>query len=78
MGNLDSFRSFEENISLYFDHALSAKDEQQLFERLDNDPSCCQKFEKEKSARQFLKNKFQRSTVSNDMIESIKKRLQTL
>ncbi len=78
MGNFDDLRSFEENISLYFDNALSANDQNQLFEKIDKDPNCCQQFEKEKTARQFLKNNFKKSSVSTDMIESIKKRLHIL
>jgi hypothetical protein len=75
MANLDSFTNIKENISLYFDQQLSKEDEAQLLQQVDNDPKCCQIFEQEKTAREFLKNKLQRSTLSTDMLDSIKKML---
>lgn len=75
MATLDNFHQIKENVSLYFDNALSKEDEKALLQKVENDPDCCHIFEKEKTARQFLKNKLKRSTVSKDLMNNIKSKL---
>lgn len=75
MGNLENYNRIKENVSLYFDNALSKEDEEQLMKNVDSDPNCCQFFNQEKNAREFLKNKVKRSSVTPDFLNSIKKKL---
>ena len=75
MQSLDRFKKIKENVSLYFDNALSKEDEETLMKNVDSDPDCCQIFNKERSAREFLKNNVRRSSVSSDLMDTIKKNL---
>lgn len=72
MENPKSSNSVEQHISLYFDSALSKEDEIQLIQKIGNDPSCCASFQKEKTAREFLKNNLKRSSCSKDMINNLR------
>lgn len=72
MGSPNNPYSVEQNVSLYFDSALSKEDEIQLIQKIGSDPQCCEIFQKEKSARDFLKNNLKRSCCSKDMIKNIR------
>lgn len=75
MGNFDKLKNIEQRVSLYFDDALSTDDQMQLFKSIDNDPQCSKMFEKEKQAREFLKSNFKKLGVTNDFIDSIRKKI---
>lgn len=65
-------------ISLYFDNALSQEDEQNLLHQCECDGKCSKLFQKEKSFREYIKNNVKRSSVSPDLIQSIKDRIKVL
>jgi len=72
MGNTTNPYSVEKNVSLYFDSALSKEDEIQLIQKIGSDPQSHLLFQKEKSARDFLRNNLKRSCCSEDLIRNIR------
>lgn len=72
MGSQNSSYSVAQNVSLYFDSALSKEDEIQLIQKIGSDPQCCEAFQKEKTARDFLKNNVKRSCCSEGLLENIR------
>lgn len=72
MQNFDDIQNIQKNVSLYFDNALSQEDQDQLLKHVDTDPQCSQIFNQEKSAREFLKSKIRRTTVSDEILDRIK------
>ncbi len=72
MQNLDRFQQIKENVSLYFDNALSKEDEEILINNVNSDPQFSQIFNQEKTAREFLKNNVTRSSVSDDLMKQIR------
>lgn len=75
MQNFNGVDQIRKNVSLYFDNELSKEAEQELLQNVDKDPACHQIFNKEKSAREFLKANIKRSTVSDDIMNQIKKNI---
>lgn len=67
-----------QQIDLYFDNALSPEDREKLMHKVECDSNCCQMFEKEKCFRDYIKNNVKRSTVSTDLINSIKERIRVV
>jgi hypothetical protein len=72
MRNRESIQDLRQKIDLYFDNALPPKDKEELMSRVQNDPRCCNLFNKEKTFRDFIKNNVKRTSVSPDMIQSIR------
>ena len=64
-----------EKINLYFDHALNKDEEKSLLDRVQNDTRCSSMFNKEKNFREFIKSNVKRSSVSPDLIKTIRSRI---
>ena len=64
-----------QRINLYFDNALSPEDQQDLLHKVECDNKCSKLFTKEKNFRDYIKNNVKRSSVSPDLIQSIKERI---
>ncbi len=62
-------------IELYFDNALPEHEQKDLLSKVKSDPGCCEMFNKEKSFRDFIKNGVKRTSVSPDLIQTIKDRI---
>ncbi len=69
---------FRQQINLYFDNALSPEAQKDLLHKVDCDHKCSKLFKKEKSFRDYIKNNVKRSSVSPDLIQSIKDRIHIL
>jgi len=67
-----------QQISLYFDNALSAEDQHKLLHQVECDGKCSKLFQKEKSFRDYIKNNVKRSSVSPDLIQTIKDRIRVM
>jgi len=67
--------SIRQQIDLYFDNALSPEDQQVLLSQVECDHKCSKLFNKEKSFRNYIKQNVKRSSVSPDLIQSIKERI---
>ena len=72
MRNQDNARNLRSKINLYFDNALSQEEQKSLLNQVDSDPRCSKMFNKEKTFRDYIKNNVKRSSVSPDLIQSIK------
>ncbi len=75
MRNLENTGTLRGKINLYFDNALTKEEQSTLLERVDTDTRCNKMFNKEKTFRDFIKNNVKRSSVSPDLIQSIKDRI---
>ena len=75
MRNQENARNLRSKINLYFDNALSQEEQNSLLNQVDSDPRCCKMFNKEKTFRDYIKNNVKRSTVSPDLIQTIKDRI---
>lgn len=64
-----------EKINLYFDQALNKDEEQTLLDRVQNDNRCSSMFNKEKNFREFIKTNVKRPSVSPDLIQTIRSRI---
>ena len=62
----------QDRVSLYFDNALADTERKALLLQVDSDPKCSKIFHKEQTYRNFIKDNIKRSTVSSDLIKSIK------
>lgn len=78
MGNLHNAQDIRNQVNLYFDNALGENEKQELLNKVDTDPKCSKIFNKEKSFRNFIKNNVTRSSVSSDLIQSIKERIRVI
>ncbi len=72
MRNQENARNLRSKINLYFDNALSQEEQNSLLNQVDSDPRCNKMFNKEKTFRDYIKNNVKRSSVSPDLIQSIK------
>lgn len=72
MRNLERSNELKNQISLYFDNALSNEDQQSLLSKVNDDPKCSKMFQKEKTFREYIRNNVKRPSVSPDLIRSIK------
>lgn len=66
---------FRQRVNLYFDNALSEEDQKELMSEVQHDPKCQREFTKEKSFRDFIRNNVKRSSVSPDLIQSIRDKI---
>lgn len=67
--------NLRQQIDLYFDNALTPEDQKDLLHKVECDQTCSQLFQKEKTFRDYIKNNVKRSSVSADLIQSIKDRI---
>jgi hypothetical protein len=74
MGNYQDLRK---KIALYFDNELCQSEKSELLEQVDQDPTCCNMFEKEKNFRDYIKNNISRPQVSSELIHNLKNNLST-
>lgn len=72
MRNRENIQDLRQKIDLYFDNALPPKDQEELMMRVQKDPRCSSMFKKEKTFREFIKNNVKRTSVSPDIIQSIR------
>lgn len=72
MRNQENTGELRSKINLYFDNALSQDESSSLLQRVDTDSKCSKMFNKEKTFRDYIKNNVKRSSVSPDLIQSIK------
>ena len=75
MRNRENFQDLRQKIDLFFDNALPTKDSEELMSQVDKDPRCGKIFKKEKNFREFIKNNVKRTSVSPDLIQSIRDRI---
>ena len=78
MKNRDHLQEFRTRVSLYFDNELNADDERKLLNEVDHDSKCNKIFKKEKVFRDFIKNNVRRSSVSPDLVQSIKDQIRVV
>ena len=72
MRNQENTGSLRSKINLYFDNALSQEEQSTLLDRVSSDSKCNKMFNKEKTFRDYIRNNVKRSSVSPDLIQSIK------
>lgn len=72
MRNRENIQDLRQKIDLYFDNALPPKDQEELMQKVEKDPRCSSMFKKEKTFRDFIKNNVKRTSVSPDIIQSIR------
>ncbi len=72
MRNQNENQDLRQKINLYLDHALGAQEQEDLLKQVDADPRCNQMFQSERSGRDYIKNNLKKSSVSPDLIQSIK------
>jgi len=72
MRNQNENQDLRQKINLYLDHALGAQEQEDLLKQVDADPRCNQMFQSERSLRDYIKNNVHKSSVSPDLIQSIK------
>ena len=72
---MDNLNDFRNQVNLYFDKGLDSSEERQMMDSLGTDPSLNQAFNKEQNIRNLIKNNFQRTHVSPELIENIKNKI---
>lgn len=72
---MSNYQEFKKQIQLFFDNELDNENKEILLSRIDSDPKCHSMFKKERNFRDFVKNNIKRSTVSSDLVQSIKSKL---
>ena len=65
-------------INLYFDNALDPIAKDELLTKVQCDTRCSKLFQKEKNFREYIKNNVRRSSVSPDLIQTIKESIRVL
>jgi len=76
MGNFHTVQEIQNRVTLYFDNALGENESQELLQAVNHDPRCSKIFNKEKTFREFIKNNVTRPSVSSDLIQNIKSKIQ--
>ena len=66
---------FQRRLVMYLDGALSNKESNAFLTDIKDSPEQLEKFEKERSFREFLRNKVSRKSVSPALINSIKSKI---
>ena len=69
---------FTERVNLYLDNEMDPDDEKNLMKEMDENPSYKTVMDDEREFRQFIKNKVQRSSVSPDLIKTIKEKIRVV
>ena len=72
MKNENHLQEIRRQVDMFFDHALSLDDQQNLLQRVKQDPAYSRVFSQEQSMRENLRNSVHRPGVTPDFIQSIK------
>ncbi len=75
MEGRNSLSDVRQRISLYFDNELDQKDQDDLLQEVNNNPSSSRIFEKEKNFRNFIKENVKRPAVSPDLVQNIRNKV---
>ena len=75
MGNQMSHQDLVRKVTMYLDNELSKEEEMKLLKEIKVNPTYNELLSKEKSFREFLRNKIQRRKVSPTLIQSIKDKI---
>lgn len=70
--------TLRQQINLYFDNALDPVAKDELLTQVECDTKCSKLFQKEKNFREYIKNNVRRSSVSPDLIQTIKESIRVL
>ena len=73
-----NFNNLSDRVNLYLDKALSQEDESKLLREVDDDPRYRGVLDREQDFRSFVKNNIRRSSVSPDLIHSIKEKIRNV
>lgn len=77
MRNVESTNDLRKKISLYFDNELNNLEATSLLNRVEVDPKCSNLFRKEQDFRNYIKSNVHRSSVSSNLIQTIKNHIKT-
>ncbi len=72
MRNQNDNSDLRQKINLYLDNALGAKEQEDLFDKVNSDPRFAQMFKDERNSRDYIKNNLRKESVSPDLIQSIR------
>lgn len=72
---MSNYTDLKKQINLFFDNELDSENKEQLLNKIDNDPKCQSMFKKERNFRDYIKNNIKRPSVSTDLIQTIKTKL---
>lgn len=72
---MSNYTDLKKQINLFFDNELDSENKEQLLSKIDNDPKCQSMFKKERNFRDYIKNNIKRPSVSTDLIQTIKTKL---
>lgn len=75
MGNQQNHQELVKKVNMYLDNELSKKAEIELLSEIKQNPLYQDILSKEKSFREFIRNKVQRRTPSPALIQSIKDKI---
>ena len=75
MKNNNLLNYFSMQVNLYFDNRLNKDSEENLMDAVNNDSVCNRVFQSEKQFRQMIKTKAKRTSASEELIKSIKSKL---
>lgn len=68
-------QSIKQEVGLFLDRDLNHNDQENVFNKVQTDPLYAATYNREKNVRELLKNSVQRSSVSPDLIKSIKSKI---
>jgi len=72
MRNQNDNSDLRQKINLYLDNALGAKEQEDLFDKVNSDPRFSQMFQDERNSRDYIKTNLRKESVSPDLIQSIR------
>lgn len=75
MKNSPGDHDFVSRVNMYLDNELSSEAQEQFLKDVNSNPSFSKIFEKEKSFKQLLQNNIARKSVSPDLIQRIKDKI---
>lgn len=75
MRSPEQLESFRKQVDLYLDNALSLEESKQVINEAESNPEFGRLLKSESNFRNLLKNKVQRSTCSDSLINNIKNRI---
>jgi len=75
MKNDSLLNYFSQQVNLYLDDRLTEESKENLLEAVKNDSRCSKVLESEKHFRNFIKSNAKRTSVSEDLIKSIKSKI---
>lgn len=75
MKNNNLLNYFSQQVNLYLDNRLNTDSEQNLMDAVNSDSECSKVYNSEKQFRDFIKSNVKRPSASEDLIQSIKSKL---